>query len=126
MTISNGAAEALTLLTDLIAAAKRAGADAADAVYFSSTGLSASVRLGRPEDMERSESIDFGLRALVGRRQATVSSSDTKPETLKLLVERAVAMAKAYITKALQNAYPIGHGHGPVHHFFRYWQPIRD
>jgi hydroxymethylpyrimidine/phosphomethylpyrimidine kinase len=37
----------------------------------------------------------------------------------------AVAMAKAYVTKALQSAYPLGHGHGPVHHFFRYWQPRR-
>ncbi|MCH7838077.1 MAG: bifunctional hydroxymethylpyrimidine kinase/phosphomethylpyrimidine kinase [Chloroflexi bacterium] len=35
----------------------------------------------------------------------------------------AVAMAKAYITKALQSAYPLGRGQGPVHHFFRYWQP---
>ena len=37
-------------------------------------------------------------------------------------VRDAVAMAKAYVTKALQSAYPVGHGHGPVHHFFRYWQ----
>ena len=35
----------------------------------------------------------------------------------------AVAMAKAYVTKAIQSAYPVGHGNGPVHHFFRYWQP---
>jgi hydroxymethylpyrimidine/phosphomethylpyrimidine kinase len=35
----------------------------------------------------------------------------------------AVALAKAYVTKALQSAYPVGHGHGPVHHFFRFWQP---
>lgn len=35
----------------------------------------------------------------------------------------AVAAAKAYVTRALQSAYPLGHGHGPVHHFFRYWQP---
>jgi hydroxymethylpyrimidine/phosphomethylpyrimidine kinase len=35
----------------------------------------------------------------------------------------AVALAKAFVTKALQSAYPIGHGHGPVHHFYRYWQP---
>ncbi len=34
----------------------------------------------------------------------------------------AVAMAKAYVTKALQAAYPVGQGHGPVHHFYRYWQ----
>jgi len=37
-------------------------------------------------------------------------------------VRDAVAMAKAYVTKALQSAYPVGHGHGPVHHFFRFWQ----
>ncbi len=35
----------------------------------------------------------------------------------------AVALAKAYVTKALQSAYPVGHGQGPVHHFFRFWQP---
>lgn len=36
----------------------------------------------------------------------------------------AVTLAKSYVTLAIQHAYPIGHGHGPVHHFFRYWQPI--
>jgi hydroxymethylpyrimidine/phosphomethylpyrimidine kinase len=38
-------------------------------------------------------------------------------------VRGSVAMAKAYVTKALQMSYVVGHGHGPVHHFFRYWQP---
>jgi hydroxymethylpyrimidine/phosphomethylpyrimidine kinase len=37
---------------------------------------------------------------------------------------QAVAMAKAYVTKAMQMSYPVGHGRGPVHHFFRYWQDI--
>ncbi len=37
----------------------------------------------------------------------------------------AVALAKAYVTKALQSAYPIGQGQGPVHHFHRFWQPRR-
>ena len=36
--------------------------------------------------------------------------------------KQAVAMAKAYVTKAMQMSYPLGRGHGPVHHFFRYWQ----
>ena len=39
-------------------------------------------------------------------------------------VRDAVAMAKAYLTTALQSAYPVGHGHGPVHHFFRFWQGL--
>jgi hydroxymethylpyrimidine/phosphomethylpyrimidine kinase len=34
----------------------------------------------------------------------------------------AVGLAKAYLTEALQHAYPLGAGHGPVHHFYRYWQ----
>jgi hydroxymethylpyrimidine/phosphomethylpyrimidine kinase len=38
-------------------------------------------------------------------------------------VQNSVAAAKAYVTKALQEAYDIGHGHGPVHHFYRYWRP---
>ncbi len=35
----------------------------------------------------------------------------------------SIAMAKAYVTKALQASYPVGHGRGPVHHFHRFWQP---
>jgi hydroxymethylpyrimidine/phosphomethylpyrimidine kinase len=37
-------------------------------------------------------------------------------------MRQAVAMAKAYVTQAMQMSYPLGGGHGPVHHFFRYWQ----
>ncbi|MEX2226973.1 MAG: bifunctional hydroxymethylpyrimidine kinase/phosphomethylpyrimidine kinase [Dehalococcoidia bacterium] len=36
----------------------------------------------------------------------------------------AIAMAKSYVTLAIQHAYPIGRGQGPVHHFYRYWQPV--
>jgi hydroxymethylpyrimidine/phosphomethylpyrimidine kinase len=35
----------------------------------------------------------------------------------------AVALAKSYVTLAIQHAYPVGTGHGPVHHFYRYYQP---
>jgi hydroxymethylpyrimidine/phosphomethylpyrimidine kinase len=35
----------------------------------------------------------------------------------------AIALAKSYVTLAIQHAYPIGKGHGPVHHFYRYYQP---
>ena len=33
----------------------------------------------------------------------------------------AVAQAKEYVTEAIRNSYPLGQGHGPVHHFYRYW-----
>lgn len=38
-------------------------------------------------------------------------------------VPGAVALAKSYVTLAIQHAYPVGGGHGPVHHFYRYYQP---
>jgi hydroxymethylpyrimidine/phosphomethylpyrimidine kinase len=34
----------------------------------------------------------------------------------------AAREAKSYLTQALQMAFPLGHGHGPVHHFFRWWR----
>ncbi len=34
----------------------------------------------------------------------------------------AVGLAKEYQTEALRRAYPIGGGHGPVHHFHRFWE----
>ena len=36
-------------------------------------------------------------------------------------LEAAVRGAKDYVTTAIERAYPVGHGHGPVHHFYRWW-----
>src|ERR687883_1592458 len=87
--------DALNALTDLIARARKAGADAADAVLFEGVSLSHAQRLGKTEKLERSESQDLGLRVLVGKRQAIVSSSDRSPKMLAELVERTLAMARA-------------------------------
>jgi PmbA protein len=79
----------------LVAAAKRAGADAADAVAVRGVSLSVEVRDGEVEESERSEGDDLGLRVLVGRRQALVSTNDLKGDGFADLAERAVAMARA-------------------------------
>jgi PmbA protein len=91
----NEAQNAIDLLNDLVARAKKAGADAADAVAVAGISLSHTRRLGKTEKLERSESQDLGLRVLIGKQQAIVSSSDRAPATLGELVERAVAMARA-------------------------------
>ncbi len=88
-------ADPMSVLEDLLQEAKAQGADAADAILADGTSSSLSVRLGKPEDLERSEGADLGLRVLVGKRQAVVSSSDMSPAALTELVARAVAMAKA-------------------------------
>ncbi|MDR9393805.1 MAG: TldD/PmbA family protein, partial [Roseovarius sp.] len=87
--------ETLEKLTDaLLTAARGAGADAADAMAVSGRAVTIDVRAGELEQAERAEGTDLGLRVLVGRRQACVSASDTSPETLAALAERAVAMAR--------------------------------
>ncbi|MGE0724532.1 MAG: TldD/PmbA family protein [Alphaproteobacteria bacterium] len=84
----------LNLLDDLVKRARVAGADAADAVLVLGTSISHAQRLGRTEKLERAEGHDIGLRVLVGRRQAVVSSSDLGRAALDALVERGVAMAR--------------------------------
>lgn len=85
----------LDFLADLLGKARRAGADAADALVLESRALSVDQRLGKTEKLERSESLDLGLRVFVGKRQAVVSGSDRSPAAVAALVDRALAMARA-------------------------------
>ena len=88
----------LTPLTDraerLVKAARAAGADAADAVALRTMSLGIEVRDGRVEESERAEGDDLGLRVLIGRRQAMVSTNDLADNGADALAERAVAMAR--------------------------------
>ncbi|MEL7204081.1 MAG: metallopeptidase TldD-related protein, partial [Pseudomonadota bacterium] len=82
-------------LTDaLISAAKKAGADAADAIAVQGTSVRVGVRAGTLEQAESADGTDIGLRVLIGGKQACVSASDTSKTTINTLAERAVAMAQ--------------------------------
>src|SRR5690348_4363500 len=83
----------ITLAERLVGAARKAGADAADAVAMRSVSQSVDVRDGAVEESQRSERNDMGLRVLVGRKQAVVSTNDMKAG-IETLAERAVAMAR--------------------------------
>jgi PmbA protein len=87
-----------TALTDLaerlVAAARKAGADAADAVAVRSMSQSVEIRDGAVDESERAEGDDVGLRVLVGRKQAVVSTNDIARADAAALAERAVAMAR--------------------------------
>ena len=78
----------------LIDFARRAGADAADAVYSGQSSEGVQVRLGALEDVERSESEHVDLRVFVGRRSASIGSSDLSDAAVQELASRAVAMAR--------------------------------
>ena len=83
-----------SLLHDVVSAARRAGADAAEAVGAGRRSLSVASRKGELEEVEREESTDLSLRVFVGRRQAVVSGTDLSAAARAKLVERAVAMAR--------------------------------
>ena len=85
---------ALDRATQLVEQAKKAGADAADAVYACDASTEVQVRLGTLEDVVRSEGEDIGLRVFIGQRSATISSSSMNPDVLAKLVDRALDMAR--------------------------------
>ncbi len=87
-------AQALDRLDTMLAAAREAGADAADAVYAGDASTSIAVRLGALEDVGRSEGEEMGLRVFIGQRAANVVTSDLSPGALREAAERAVAMAR--------------------------------
>lgn len=81
------------LVSQLVEAAKQAGADTSDAVAVRARSTSVSVRLGKVEKTESSESDDISLRVFVGKRVASVSAN--AGSDAHALAQRAVAMAKA-------------------------------
>lgn len=83
-----------TLMDMLLDRAHKAGADAADGMVAGGFSQSASVRLGEVEAIERSEDHEIGLRVFVGNRNASISSSRLDEDSVTMLAERAVAMAK--------------------------------
>jgi PmbA protein len=92
MTDSLDSSRLIDRVSALVDAAKKAGADAADAVAVRGRSSGVTVRLGKVEKTESSESDDVSLRVFVGRRVASVSATAAAdPATL---AERAVAMAK--------------------------------
>ena len=82
------------ILESALKGAKVAGADAADALLVENVSASVSYRLGKLEDVERSESYDLGLRVFVGHKVAFISSTDFSKGSLAQLPGRAVTMAK--------------------------------
>ena len=86
--------QALDRLDHVLVLAKNAGADAADTLYFGEASTGIGVRLGKLEEIGRSEGEEIGLRLFLGERSAQVSVSDLSPSALDEAVARAMAMAR--------------------------------
>src|SRR5665213_576575 len=70
------------------------GADEAAAILFYGATLQHAQRLGKLEKLERAEGFDLGLRVIIGKRQAIVSSNDRDADHSRDLIGRAIEMAK--------------------------------
>lgn len=93
--MSDGAEEVLQSLSEsLVAAARKAGADQADALAVRGSSISIDMRGGALEQADSAEGLEIGLRVLIGGRQACVSASDHSPDSIRDMAERAVAMAR--------------------------------
>lgn len=84
----------LDLAAQALEYARRSGATSADAIVLTSTDISAGMRHGNPETIERAESRGLGLRVFVDQRFATLSTSDLSAEAMQRIAKSAVAIAK--------------------------------
>ncbi len=82
----------------LVKKALSKGADAADAIVSEGISLSAGARLGKLEHVEHAKATELGLRAIIGTKQAFISSSgiigDSAENRLDALAQRVVDMAQ--------------------------------
>ena len=77
------------IASTLLDMSKKAGAEAAEVIGLEKKSLNVDVLNGMLEGVERSEAIDIGLRVIVEGRQACLSSSDVREESLEKMVTRS-------------------------------------
>jgi len=81
------------IVEDLLAEAKRQGADVAEATAGTSAGLEARVRLGTVETLEHTRSNGLGITIYMGNRKGSASTSDLGPAAVRDTVAAACAIA---------------------------------
>jgi PmbA protein len=106
MTFSPTTDDLLNLASDVIARAKKLGADAADAMAIDAQGTDIEMREGQIEKLERTEAKGLGLRVFVGQSSAMISGSVFTPDALQRLAETAVDMARATPADAFSGLAP--------------------
>src|SRR6185436_16447026 len=84
----------LNLAADILARARKLGADSCDALAVDAQGTDIEMREGEIEKLERTESRGLGLRVFIGQSSALISGSVFTSESLDRLAETAVAMAR--------------------------------
>ncbi len=86
--------ELLQVADEVVTAAKKAGADVAEATVRGGNHLSTKVRLREPELVEEAGSRSLGLRVMLGQQVAVTYTSDFSAAGRARLVEDVIELAK--------------------------------
>jgi PmbA protein len=78
-------------------AARKSGAQEAEAFLVTNRELTVNIRDGRAESVKQADARGLGLRVLVDGKTALVYTSDFRTDALGTLAERAVALAKGSV-----------------------------
>ena len=83
-----------TLVSDVLAEAKRQGATSAEANVSINHGLSATVRLGEVETVEHNRDQGLALTLFFGKKSGSASTADLSPGALRDCVRAAATIAR--------------------------------
>jgi PmbA protein len=83
-----------TLVSDVLAEAKRQGASSAEASISVSQGLSTTVRLGEVETVEHNRDKGLALTLFFGKQSGSASTSDLSPAAVRDCVRAAATIAR--------------------------------
>ena len=81
-------------LNDIISKLKTKGCDEADVFYCESNNKNCSSRLGKIEKKENSYTKEIGIRAIINKRQAIISSTNFDKKNIDRIVDKVFEMAK--------------------------------
>lgn len=82
------------LAEDVVARARKGGADVAEAIARSGSELSTKVRLGEPELVEEAAHRGLGMRIIKDQRVALISTSDLTPRGLDRFLQDALELVQ--------------------------------
>jgi PmbA protein len=110
-----------SLAADVVAQAMKAGASDAEVVVREGDEFSVTVRMGEVETLKESGSRGLGLRAFLGQRTGSASTSDLTPDGIRQLVDGAMALARITEEDAcmsLPEPQEFGAAPGDLHLYF--------
>ncbi len=81
-------------IEEIINKLQKKGCDESDVFYSESRTICSSARLGKIEKTETSEVKEIGIRAIVGKKQSIISSTNLEQKNINNLIDKVFEMAK--------------------------------